>query len=65
MHAMQTVTTPHYSGIEDVDYHEPTMLSPYTRPQAQKSDGLEIGLIVLGMVLPLLTQIGHTHAHGG
>jgi solute carrier family 39 (zinc transporter), member 9 len=24
----------------------------------------EVGLVVLGMLLPLLTQIGHAHAHG-
>jgi hypothetical protein len=64
MHAMQTVTTPHYSSGEDMDYEDPAMLTPYTPPQIQKSGGLEVGLMVLGMLLPLLTQIGHAHAHG-
>jgi zinc transporter 9 len=47
--------------------------SPYAEPNGhvsvQASSGQEktkgeVGLVVTGMLLPLLTQIGHAHAHG-
>jgi zinc transporter 9 len=68
MHAMQSVNTSapfEYShtasGAED--YNDP-LLTGYTAPQPQKR-GSEIILVVVGMLLPLLAQIGHAHAHGG
>jgi hypothetical protein len=68
MHAMESVNahTPmeYTHGVSDVaDFNEPS-LAPYAASKPQKR-GLEIALVVVGMMLPLLTQIGHAHAHGG
>jgi hypothetical protein len=61
MHAMQSVNAP--TPFEHADDFDDASLTPYAAPQPQKR-GLEVFLMVVGMMLPLLTQIGHAHAHG-
>ncbi|KAF2423692.1 Zinc/iron permease [Tothia fuscella] len=69
MHAMQAVSAPsvpptsngHYSAADDGEFGGS---SPYTPPTSQKSGKMEVALMVVGMLLPLLTQVGHAHSHG-
>ena len=37
---------------------------PNTRNSGKRADVIDVALMVVGMLLPLLTQIGHAHAHG-
>ena len=67
MHSMQ-----HSAGslpsepthVEDV--YEDGLLAPYAnaRGSSKRTDVVDVALMVVGMLLPLLTQIGHAHAHG-
>jgi hypothetical protein len=34
-------------------------------PPRPKTKPIDVALMVVGMLLPLITQIGHAHAHGG
>jgi len=34
------------------------------RSSSKQADVADIALMVVGMLLPLLTQIGHAHVHG-
>ncbi|TID15180.1 Zinc/iron permease [Venturia nashicola] len=77
LHAMQTISSssshsghshakaPAADGGEDWEapYAEADGHSMPTS-QAQERTRGEVCLVVAGMLLPLLTQIGHTHAHG-
>jgi len=50
--------------VEDV--YEDGLLAPYAnaRGSSKRTDVVDVALMVVGMLLPLLTQIGHAHAHG-
>jgi hypothetical protein len=67
MHAMESANAPvlaeypHHAG--DAEDFSNSLMPSYSAPQPQKR-GLEVALIVVGMLLPLLTQVGHAHAHG-
>jgi len=41
------------------------MENPYAAQHSPQKGKGEVALVVTGMLLPLLTQIGHAHAHGG
>ena len=46
--------------------YEDGLLASYTnaRNSNKRGDIIDVALMVVGMLLPLLTQIGHAHAHG-
>jgi len=46
--------------------YEDGLLAPYTnaRSSSKRADAIDVALMVVGMLLPLLTQIGHAHVHG-
>jgi len=50
--------------VEDV--YEDRLLAPYAnaRGSSKRTDVVDVALMVVGMLLPLITQIGHAHAHG-
>lgn len=77
LHAMQTISSSSShdghahvkaaatDGSEEWDtaYAETNGHTVQASQTQQKTRG-EVGLVVAGMLLPLLTQIGHSHAHG-
>ena len=46
--------------------YEDGHLASYTnaRNSSKRADVIDVALMVVGMLLPLVTQIGHAHAHG-
>lgn len=80
LHAMQTISSSSPHGRHTHQHVKaPTTdeseewETPYTETnghtiiessQVHKKTRGEVGLVVTGMLLPLLTQIGHAHAHG-
>jgi len=67
MHSMQ-----HFAGSVSSEpthldgTYEDGLLAPYTnaRSSSKRADAIDVALMVVGMLLPLLTQIGHAHVHG-
>ncbi|KAF2400773.1 Zinc/iron permease [Trichodelitschia bisporula] len=58
MHAMQTVSPVNHAHADG--FAEPLSLAQ----PPPKSSRAEVALVVLGMLLPMLTQVGHAHSHG-
>ena len=54
-------------GSHDHDHSANGYVNPYSLQQAPggqpKASPREAAVVVLGMLLPLVTQIGHAHAH--
>lgn len=46
-------------------HHEDTTVNGYmdAYPLTNSLSKTDIGIVMLGMLLPLITQIGHAHAH--
>jgi zinc transporter 9 len=46
--------------------YEDGLPTPYAnaRSSSKRADVVDVALMVVGMLLPLLTQIGHAHVHG-
>lgn len=46
-------------------HHEETHVNGYmdAYPGTNNLSKTDIGIVMLGMLLPLITQIGHAHAH--
>lgn len=68
MHSMQHSARPLPSEPTHMDgAYEDGLLASYTsaRNSSKRVDVIDVVLMVVGMLLPLLTQIGHAHAHGG
>ena len=61
MHAMQhgAEADNHFDGAYDGGILGPQAVTRTSR----KGDVTDVALMVVGMLLPLLTQIGHAHAH--
>lgn len=57
MHSMSEATSP--------SHHEETHVNGYmdAYPLTNNLSKSDIGIVMLGMLLPLITQIGHAHAH--
>lgn len=59
-HSSEGPDHPHMDGAYDGG-----LLGSYADQRtSKKTDVADIALMVVGMLLPLLTQIGHAHAHG-
>lgn len=64
MHSMQHTSESSEAAHVDGAY-DGGLLGPYASSRgSRKKDITDIALMVVGMLLPLLTQIGHAHAHG-
>jgi len=58
MHSMQDANQ--HNHTENLDSNGYLDEGPYpTQPKGDK--GIETGAVVLGMLLPLITQVGHAH----
>lgn len=77
LHAMQTISSssshggqahakvPATDGSEDWETPDAeTNGHSVQASRAHQKTRAEVGLVVAGMLLPLVTQIGHAHAHG-
>jgi zinc transporter 9 len=58
MHSMSEATA-------SQGHHEDTTVNGYmdAYPLTNSLSKTDIGIVMLGMLLPLITQIGHAHAH--
>jgi len=61
MHAMQHSAEP--DNHFDDGYDGGILGSQAATHSSRKGDVTDVALMVVGMLLPLLTQIGHAHAH--
>ena len=67
MHSMQHCAGSLPSEPAHMDgAYEDGILAPFAgaRGSSKRTDVVDVALMVVGMLLPLLTQIGHAHAHG-
>lgn len=58
MHSMSEATSSHMSD----DLHVNGYMDAY--PGSSALSKTDIAIVLFGMLLPLVTQIGHAHSHG-
>lgn len=67
MHSMQeSHSSPAFSNQASNGYPDSSLLETagYGHADKRGPTAAETAAVVVGMLLPLLTQIGHAHAHG-